>query len=147
MTDGCGDAKDVTPLPFSESASTVGASTGFSDVTCDVAADAPGLWYKYTPLTDGVLEATVDLPVLAYFNLGMSVYSGECTSLTCIEGTDYSPPDLGKSLSWTAKAGTTYYIRVSSLNSQQVGSFQIDIKVYKVIRPFLQFVAESLEVD
>lgn len=129
--DVCANAVEVASLPFSETGSTVDAVPGFSNAACDVADDAPGVWYEYTPSGTEVIKLTVDLPPLSFIGLSMSVYIGTCDNLTCLDKTDYKPPDLGKSLTWIAGAGTTYYIRITSVDTVKVGPFQIDLEVSK----------------
>ena len=99
---------------------TVNATTsGYGELgTCGVIQSYPGVWYKVTG--NGQIM-TASLCATAW-DSKISIFSGTCSSLTCVGGNDDNGPacaGTSASYSWTSVNGLTYWILVSgySLNS------------------------------
>lgn len=91
------------PLPFTDSISTVDATTAPDDPDCF--ASGATVWYSYTPSASGLVFADTSG---SSYDTTVSVYTGTrgALSLETCGGLDAS---------WSAVAGTTYYLMVGSL--------------------------------
>lgn len=98
------------------------AITGTYVLSCDQTnpdtATAPtnGLWYSYTPTSNGILTISSDLTsndgVTFSDDTRVSVYSGTCGSLNCLGGNDdVSGTNYLSTFTVNVAAGTTYYIQ------------------------------------
>ena len=103
--------------PGSTTTGSTGATTSTGTyegtTTCGVAQSQPGVWYRVNGVTGATFTAS--LCQSAGFNSRISVYSGTCTSLTCIGGNDDNGPSCNgtpASFSWATTTGITYFIKV-----------------------------------
>lgn len=99
---------------------TAPAITGTYQTSCDTTngdiTTPHGIWYSYTPTSNGQLVISSDLATndgtTNSDDTRVSVYSGSCGSLTCVGGNDdISSTNYLSSLSLNVNAGTTYYIQ------------------------------------
>ena len=66
-----------------------------------------GAWYTYTP--DALYTVTVSTAA-SLEDTRVHIYKGTCDALVCVGGDDDSGPDWSSVASFTAEAGTVYYI-------------------------------------
>ena len=112
-------------LPIACGATVSGTTTGatFDNVgTCGTSNTAPGVWYSFTSPANG--DATVSLCGSSY-DTKISVFSGSCASLTCVGGND-DFCSLQSQLTFSATAGTTYYVLVHGFSSA-TGAFSLSL--------------------
>ena len=105
---GCSGAMPlVIPASFTES--TVGERR-YSARSCGFARahTSAGLWYSVEGTGEQMIASTCDL---IDFDTQLSVWTGDCESLTCVGGSD-DACGLRSSVSWFATTGETYYIFV-----------------------------------
>ena len=102
---------------------TVGATVdNVTGGTCGTGITAPGVWYSFTSPANG--DATVSLCGSSY-DTKISVFSGSCASLTCVGGND-DFCSLQSQLTFSATAGTTYYVLVHGFSSA-TGAFSLSL--------------------
>mmetsp|Transcript_30262 Transcript_30262/g.34494 ORF Transcript_30262/g.34494 Transcript_30262/m.34494 type:complete len:957 (-) Transcript_30262:37-2907(-) len=124
--DACDKAQTVVPtsLPFSTSSNNIGAFPQFVSSSCNVERNTRGVWYLITPPSNSILVLTVSQQK---FDAVLSVYSGTCGDLTCIDGSQGSR-FAQQVVTLEARAETTYSVLVSGDNSfNEAGLFQLDI--------------------
>jgi hypothetical protein len=102
-------ATTVGALPFTDSLSTVDATTQAGDPTECIGA-AHSVWYSFTPASE-VLVAFDTFG--SDFDTVLSAYTGTAGAVTQIECNDDIGGSLESHIKWTAAAGTTYHVMVS----------------------------------
>ena len=108
------DCSGAIPIGLGETVfSNVGAGDSLVDMGCVFAGERSDLWFSYTAQSDGAV--TLDLSGSS-FDTAVAVHSGDCSALTPINCDDDSGVGLTSRLSFTAAAGTTYYIQVGGWN-------------------------------
>lgn len=92
---------------------------------CRGPATAPGVWYTF--VGDGS-RVTLSTCGTASYDTRISVFSGSCGALTCVNGNDDFPgcPDYSSSLDVSTEIGVQYYILVHGWG-QEVGDFELSI--------------------
>ena len=82
---GCSGSTTIT-VPSTTTGTTIG-ETVFDSVACGSARDqdSPGVWYKFTG-TGGLIEASLCNGVSG--DTQISIWTGACGSLMCVEGND-----------------------------------------------------------
>ena len=83
------------------------------DMGCVFAGETSDVWFSYTASSDSPL--TIDLSGSSY-DTGAAVWTGECGALTQVGCNDDGGDGLTSRLSFTASAGTTYYLQVGGWN-------------------------------
>jgi hypothetical protein len=77
--------------------------------------DMYGLWYSFTPSSNGVVDITSDLPQnVAPFSddTKVSIFTGTCDALVCYDANDdTSGTNYLSTISFPVAAGVTYYIQ------------------------------------
>ncbi|CAB9506303.1 PKD [Seminavis robusta] len=119
--------EDATPLELGDNVegSTQFAGTDMVDIeSCGTSQfgndTAPGLWY--TVVGEGF---AVQASVNAQYDFQMTVFSGDCDALECVDGTEGNEGDFfNGGLIWTAEEGVTYTVLVHGYNGG-VGSFDL----------------------
>ncbi len=112
-----------TTAGYTVNATSTGASEG--STTCGVAQSQPGVWYRVYGQSGSSLTAS--LCGTATWNSRISVYSGSCTTLTCIGGNDDNGPACSgtpASFSWNG-ANTFYWIKVHGASSNDAFSLNV----------------------
>ena len=114
----------TTPLPALEGTNTAPAVTGVFEAACfNLTADNAGgpiygLWYSYTPVSDGEITINSNLPANVTPNsvdTMVSVMTGTCGALTCVASNDdVSATNYLSSVTFPVAAGVTYYIEWSN---------------------------------
>ncbi len=121
----------------SEFPTTICASGGASGIT---AAE----WYKYTPSVNYTATISTDLLASAGVDTRVSVYTGVCGSLTCVGGDDDGGGGNTSLYSFSAIAGTQYYIVFDNKWSSAAFDFQLTEGPYvEQITPPVNFVMQS----
>jgi M6 family metalloprotease-like protein len=109
-------------LPYTNTQSIAGAGTPADDpyFSCTSGQRSMSVWYKLTPVVSG--NITVDT-IGSNYDTILSVWKGARGSLTSVACNDDDPGlDLLSRLTFTAQAGTTYYIEVASYSSSPTGT-------------------------
>ncbi len=122
--DLCANAITVT-CGSSTNGTTSGASTTGEPGTCVTTTDAAGVWYHFAGNGDVVTADICGAP----YDSKMSIYSGSCGSLTCIDGEDDDNVNCGGNdpyITFATTAGTDYYIYVHGF-SGATGTFTLNI--------------------
>lgn len=144
----CATATDIT----SNGTKTCPAITGtysnpcYGGTVADVDGTTPlkAIWFKYTPATNGEITISSDLPlndgVTNSNDTRLSVFSGTCASLTCIDYTDDvdasdAVQNFLSTLTVPVAAGTTYYIQWDNNWSALKFSFDFTFNAVSCIRP------------
>lgn len=133
--DVCTGAEGIG-LPGGVFDTTTASLPQFSSAACNVATSSRAMWYFFTATGTSQVTATISN---YEFDAVLSVFSGACGELKC-EGTEgpefilfpISPFILYSdyTLSFTATAGTTYYLLVSGENGfGPDGTFRLDVAV------------------
>lgn len=115
----CGSSTAGTTVNATNSGTYEGTST------CGVAQAQPAVWYR---VAGTGLNITASLCATVW-DSKISVYSGTCTSLTCIGGNDDGGPACtGASASYTfaTASGTDYYIKVYGFSA--ASAFTLDVQ-------------------
>jgi hypothetical protein len=97
-----------------------GASVDPENADCS-ASTAPGLWYTAEGL-GGAMSASL---CGSAYDTKLSVYTGECGAVTCLQGNDDSC-GLQSVVDWVGEAGVTYYILVHGFGSNS-GDFTLNV--------------------
>ncbi|HQX31454.1 MAG TPA: hypothetical protein PLE71_15710, partial [Flavobacteriales bacterium] len=110
---------------------TAGTTVGFTTTgtyegttTCGVAQSYPGAWYSIV----GNGQDMVASLCATSWDSRISIYSGTCTSLVCVGGTDDNGPacsGTSASYGWTSTNGVTYYIKVYGYSSNSTFSLNV----------------------
>jgi hypothetical protein len=106
-------------------ATTLGTFEGTT--TCGVAQSQPAVWYTTTGTTGQVITAS--LCGTSSWDSRIAVYSGTCTSLTCLGGNDANGPACSggaASYQWAATTGVTYYIKVFGNSSTSAFNLSVN---------------------
>ncbi len=72
--------------------------------------ESDGIWYKFTPSTDGDLTVTAS-PL--YWDCELLIYSGSCNNFTCVDGVDNVANNSSENLTVSLVANTDYYINIA----------------------------------
>lgn len=105
-----------------------GLATPEAAAPCIVPNTSAGVWYRLTGTDQLVTATTCNAGNL--FDTKISVYTGTCDSLICVNGNDddfsclFDP--FFSTVSWIAMAGTDYYILVHGF-SADTGTFELSI--------------------
>lgn len=68
------------------------------------------VWFKYTPSLNQNVTVSTDVAGYPIVDTRLHIYTGACGSLTCVTGDDDGGTGVSSLASFTASAGTTYYI-------------------------------------
>jgi len=120
---------NATPISCGQtiSGTTVNANTtGYGELgSCGVVQSYPGVWYRVTG--NGQIM-TVSLCATAW-DSKISIFSGTCSSLTCVGGNDDNGPGCAgtsASYSWTSVNGLTYWILIHGYSSNSSFSLSLN---------------------
>ncbi|MCC6409172.1 MAG: hypothetical protein IT453_18580 [Planctomycetes bacterium] len=120
--DLCADAIPVA-VPSVTTGTTDFATIDTNAPTCIVGPTSPGVWYSVVG-TGNVLTAEL-CDGAATFDTKLTVYCGNCASLTCIDGNDDSC-GLQSSVTWCSQLGGVYLILVHGFGGES-GPFDLTI--------------------
>ncbi len=143
--------------------SVTAGSTSFATIDTGVAQDcnntgagpagpitisAPGVWYTYTEAIPGLVsDITLSTCNDADFDTKISVYSGDCGTLTCVAANDDGDGCSGFSseLTFQSDGVSTYYILVHGFLTQ-TGDFNLTLSCAPIPPPN-DMIANSIDVD
>ncbi|HKG21840.1 MAG TPA: hypothetical protein VKC34_08055, partial [Blastocatellia bacterium] len=123
--DACGTPRQIGLIPFTDAMDTRQATTSASDpASCVESQVSHTVWYSITPVVDTIYG--VDTFNSSYETV-LGIYTGTCGALTRLAcsgdfGSAAFPPNVSV-LTFTARAGTTYFIEASGKGSG--GSLQL----------------------
>lgn len=129
------DCIDSLPLMCGES---IDGTTQFANVSqdgvfCGTTTDAAGIWYSI--VGDGTLmqASTCDM---ADYDSKITVFTGTCDSLICVDGNDDDPSCIGNTsiVEWESIPGEIYFILVHGFNGS-VGNFTLEISCITCPQP------------
>lgn len=129
--DLCQTATDLLSLPAS---STFDNSLATDDIAvpCGVASGPfKNVWFKVQG-TGNTMTATTCNAGTIVSDTKISVFCGDCSSLTCVDGNDDDCPSGGpgfaSTISWCSQIGATYFISVGNFSASTVpGQIQLDV--------------------
>jgi gliding motility-associated-like protein len=131
--DPCSGAIALT-CPSSTTGTTTGATTtGDPTAACGTTITAAGVWYSFAGNGQDVTVSLCGSPL----NSKLSIYSGTCSSLTCITGEDDDFVNCGDddpSITFNSVAGTTYYFFVHGYGTT-TGDFTINVSCTPITVP------------
>jgi hypothetical protein len=115
--DSCGDATSISPLPYTDTAMTTGATTDPQDPipSCGNHSRARSVWYRFT--APGTAVTVTANTFGSDYDTILSVYEGPCESLSAVPGgcNDDDLRDGAQSaVSFQARAGASYSFMVSA---------------------------------
>ncbi len=105
--DVCANATLITAAKYTNTLSTITATSTGDPVPSCVGGFGKGVWYVYTPPTGGQL--VVDT-IGSGFDTGLGIYTGSCGALTQAGCDDDSGGNLTSKITLTVAGGTTYRI-------------------------------------
>lgn len=131
--DKCEDSEDLIDLPGNTWDSTADFPVGSS---CGVSLNTPGLWYTVDGQGKGISASVcASTPT---FEAALSIFTGSCSSLECVTGSNYIAPDsfgpclVGEiSVSWMGEEGKTYFIFVHGVGG---GEFELETNSFDVVQ-------------
>lgn len=106
---------------------TVAGNTDFATVaslpSCGTTITSPGVWYSFEGNGNFITASTCGA---ADFDTKISVFTGDCNFLTCIEGNDNAAGCANNTsqVSWLSSPGVDYFILVHGFLSE-TGSFDL----------------------
>lgn len=105
--DQCSGAIPILTSTYTATQSTLAATSVGDPIIYCSSSGANGVWYQYTPLTNGML--TVDT-YGSSFDTVLAVYSGSCAALQPEACNDDTTMGLQSAISLYVSPGVTYYI-------------------------------------
>jgi ASPIC and UnbV/Secretion system C-terminal sorting domain/FG-GAP-like repeat len=110
-----------------------------------------GEWYKYQPAQNYTVTVTSDLAINTCGDTRLHIYTGTCSSLSCLTGDDDAgviicPTNNNNSylstVTFTASAGTTYYIAFD--NRWKSDGFTFQVIEQPFLAPPISFTTETI---
>ncbi len=140
--DGCEGAIAVS-CGDSVSGSTVGATID-NAATCGTSITSPGVWYKLEDNSGLAGDITLSLCNGTDYDSKISVYSGSCAALVCVDGND-DACGLQSEISFATDGNTTYYILIHGFGGA-TGNFTLDVTCTPTPPPN-DMIVNSIDVD
>jgi hypothetical protein len=101
-------------------------------------------WYSYTPTQSASLIVSTDLPVNTDRDTRFSVFTGTCSSLTCVAGDDDSGEGYLSVDTFNVHPGNTYYIAFDDY--WETNGFAFSLQEGLVLPSSLSFVQQPLPI-
>jgi hypothetical protein len=124
---GCAAATPIT-CGGTFSGTTVGGATNPALGTCVTGlTTAVGRWHTFTAATSGTVE--INTCAAVGFDTKLGVFTGSCAAMTCVTGNDDAActfSGLRSRVTFTAVAGTTYYVYVTGFGTAS-GAYQVNV--------------------
>jgi hypothetical protein len=120
--DNCAGAIPITPGIYT--GTTVGATADVAPTCITTDGTGGGVWYSVTG-TGPCQSYTASLCSGTTYDSKIRVFSGSCTGLTCVTGSDDFCGSQSE-VTWTATQGTTYYILVHGWSTAS-GPFSLNL--------------------
>jgi len=121
VNDDFDNATTITSLPFTDTLSTVDATTAADDPYC--AGNAHSVWYAFTPSQNVSVQTNT---FGSDYDTTLSVYTGTRGALTQIACNDDSG-GLQSRVFFEASAGVTYYIMAASFGDSPGGNLILNL--------------------
>jgi hypothetical protein len=123
LNDDCGDAI-LVDVGSVTAGTTIDASLDSVGI-CGTSNTAPGVWYRVIGTGDPIIASTCND---ANYDTKISVFSGDCGTLTCVTGVDDTENCNGNTtkVSWASEFGVEYLILVHGYSSA-TGNFNLSI--------------------
>lgn len=144
----CANATNITSNGTKKCPAITGTYSNpcYGGTVADVDGTTPlkAIWYQYTPTSNGEITISSDLPVndgtTNSNDTRLSVFSGTCAKLTCIDYTDDvdasdAVQNYLSTLTVPVIANTTYYIQWDNNWSDLKFSFTFEFNAVSCIRP------------
>ncbi|MDX1773194.1 putative secreted protein (Por secretion system target) [Oceanihabitans sediminis] len=138
--DSCSSAQVITA--GMHTVATIDGPEGVSLVCTGNQSATNAEWFRYTPTNNYTITVSTDLDVNAGGDTRFQVYSGSCDSLVCHSGDDDGGSGFLSVASFTALAGTTYYIVFDNRWSSDGFDFELTEGVY--VAPLVSFVTTPI---
>jgi len=129
INDACADAIDITNFPYSNTQNISGTTNndGFITPTGCGAGMNDGVWYTFTPLAD----ADVTINITTVFDAEIGVYTGSCSTFTCVTNVDTT--NLNETVTFSVAAGNSYWINVGgysyNTDNEEEGNLDINLSI------------------
>src|SRR5207249_5443468 len=125
--DTCDGATVIGTAPFVDSIDATQATTDSSDPfgSCACGQNGHSVWYRFTPEHSG--EVTIDTAGSGYDTV-LSVFTGTCGAPVALTCNDDSNGTLQSQVSFTATAGTTYLVEVTTFCDAPAGALQVHLE-------------------
>ncbi|GEQ86650.1 hypothetical protein ULMS_21580 [Patiriisocius marinistellae] len=133
----CGASVTGTTIAATIDNDVAGANCG-TDIT------APGVWYAFTDSSGLPGTALATLCNGTDYDSKISVFSGDCSALVCIDGND-DDCGLQSSVTFPTDGASTYYILVHGFGAN-TGNFTLDVTCMPTPPPN-DMIANSIDVD
>jgi hypothetical protein len=141
--DACSGALVVASFPYAYTQTdALGATNNSGFLTACTDGMNDGTWFSFTG-NGGNVDVIVTMPFESYFDAQIGVFTGSCTSLTCVDTEDSGGDGETEILSVPIVAGTTYYVNVGHYDS--VDNELEDTFTVNIVSDFLA-TAEVLQV-
>ncbi len=111
----------------------------YTHTTTGAAGTVYGIWYKYTPATNGEITIDANLPVNVAPNsvdTKVSIFTGDCFALTCYDVNDDNATNFLSTLTFPVVGGTTYYIQWDNYWDGNGFEFTFDFVANTCIKPY-----------
>ncbi len=142
VNDDCSGAIAVS-CGDSVTGSTDGATIDTA-ATCGTPITSPGVWYKLNDNSGLPGDITLSLCNGTDFDSKISVYSGTCAALVCIDGND-DACGLQSEISFASDGNTEYYILIHGFGGA-TGNFTMDVTCTPTPPPN-DMIVNSIDVD
>jgi hypothetical protein len=120
LNDACADATPVYALPYTNSQNASGATNNDGFINdCGLAGMNDGVWYTFTVDTAG--DITVEITPTGW-DPQLDIYTGACGAFTCVDQVDDGGTSSAESITFTAAAGTQYWVNIGYYSGSTDGS-------------------------
>jgi hypothetical protein len=125
--DNFADRTAITASPFTDSQDTTDATEEADEPRPRCAHIAKSVWYEFTPSTDGVFQVDT---FGSDFDTAVAIWTGEALSSLTQEGCDDdSGPGVESMVTFSASAGTTYFIQAGGYDDFEAGALTLSLGV------------------
>ena len=142
----------ITAVPITAGYYTVDAING-TDVPSPICAEngtgaTAGEWYSYTPTQNYTITVSTELQINLNKDTRIHIYSGTCSSLTCIAGDD-DAGSIGTGylsiVNFNVAAGTTYIIAFD--NRWSSSGFDFELIESPIVIPPISFTSQQISIS
>ena len=128
--DACSGALSATSFPYTYTQTdALGATNNSGFLTTCTDGMNDGTWFSFVG-NGGNVDVTVTLPQGSSFDPQLSVFTGNCSSFTCVDTEDSGGDGETEMITLPTVSGTVYYVNVghySSSNNEMEDVFTINI--------------------